>query len=55
MMLLAAVFAVFVLVRLVAYVISIAVPVLVVLGVFAILVAVVNRKALGGGGRRILP
>jgi len=55
MFLLAAVFAVYVVVKLVMYVVSIAVPVLVVVGVAAVLLAVVNRKALAGGSRRILP
>ena len=54
-MLFAAVVVIYYGVRLVLAVVSFFVPVLVVIGIAAILYVVVNRKALSSGSRRLLP
>ncbi|HWD40738.1 MAG TPA: hypothetical protein VG944_17960 [Fimbriimonas sp.] len=51
----AAVLTVYVAIRVVKLVVSLFVPVVAVIGIAALLYVVVNRKALGPGGRRILP
>ena len=55
LMLFAAVVVIYYGVRLVLAVVSFFVPVLVVIGIAAILYVVVNRKALSSGSRRLLP
>jgi hypothetical protein len=54
-MLLAGVIAMTILIKLAASLLSLLMPLIIVLGVGLVLYGLISRRALGGGGRRILP
>jgi hypothetical protein len=55
LMLLAGVIAMTILIKLAASLLSLLMPLIIVLGVGLVLYGLISRRALGGGGRRILP